>query len=200
MSSMQSKRSMGSDTVTLNKPPAELYFGGAADESSRLVLSYSEARRQRAEPAGRLVRYFAHYQLPAALRFAAEAAGDGRRLIVVGHSWGADAALRLARRHDGPILLIGADPVAKPAPPFTFWQDRPPAARFILHVDASAVAPDRSDYVKAAGYWTGGGVPRAFRKADAHIATRLNHWNFAGMMAARGEDGRSAEDWLDARL
>lgn len=175
-----------------------MYFGGAADESSRLVLGYSEARRRQFEPAGRLVRYFAHYQLPAALRFAAEAAGDGRALILIGHSWGADAALRLARRLDGPALLIGADPVAKPAPPFSFWQARPDAARFILHVDAIADAPDRSDRVKAVGYWTGGGVPRAYREADARIATRLNHWNFAGMMTAKGEDGKSAEDWLAA--
>lgn len=198
MSSMQSKRSMASATATPNKPPAELYFGGAADESSRLVLSYSEARRRTAEPAGRIVRYFAHYQLPAAARFADEAERDGRGLILIGHSWGADAALRLARRLARPALLIGADPVAKPAAALSFWQGRPSAARFILHVDAAAEAPDRSDYVKAAGYWTGGGVPRAYREADARISTRLNHWNFAGMMAAKGEDGRSAEDWLTA--
>lgn len=187
---------MASATAIRNKPPAELYFGGAADESSRLVLGYSDARRPIAEPSGRLVRYFAHYQLPAAARFAAEAERDGRALILIGHSWGADAALRLARRLERPALLIGADPVAKPAPPFAFWQDRPEAARFILHVDAAAEAPDRSDRVKAVGYWTGGGVPRAYRQADARIRTRLNHWNFAGMMTARGEDGRSAEDWL----
>ncbi|MFN4024212.1 MAG: hypothetical protein ACK4MQ_05235 [Hyphomonas sp.] len=189
---------MASATVTPNRPPAELYFGGAADESSRLVLGYCEARRRIAEPSGRLVRYFPHYQLPAAARFAAEAQGDGRPLILIGHSWGADAALRLARRLARPALLVGADPVAKPAPPFNFWQGRPDTARFILHVDAAAEAPDRSDRVKAVGYWTGGGVPRAYREADARISTRLNHWNFAGMMVARGEDGRSAEDWLAA--
>lgn len=189
---------MASDTAILNRPPAELFFGGAADEASRLVLGYADARRRTMDLQGRPVRYFAHYQLKAALRFAQDVSGAGHTLAVIGHSWGADTALRFARQVGRPVLLIGVDPVAKPALSLSFWQGRPEMARRILHVDAIAETPDRSDRVKAVGYWTGGGVPRVFRNADATIATRLNHWNFAGMMAARGKDGRSAEDWLAA--
>ncbi len=177
-------------------PPTEIYIGGAADESSRLVLGYADARRQLMEPQGRLVRYFPHYRTPEALALALHALEEGRRLALVGHSWGADGALRVARRLEGDVLLIGADPVAKPALPLSFWQSRPAAARIMVHVDAVATSRDRSDHVKAFGYLAGGGVHRAWRDADATIHTTLNHWNFAGMMTARNGNGKSAEDWL----
>ncbi|PKP81744.1 MAG: hypothetical protein CVT79_08265 [Alphaproteobacteria bacterium HGW-Alphaproteobacteria-18] len=187
---------MASATAIPNRPPAELYLGGAADESSRLVLSYAQARRQMMEPSGRVVRYFPHYRTMAALELARSVLADGHRLALIGHSWGADAALRVARQLEGDVVLIGADPVAKPAFPLSFLHGRPASARFVLHVDAVAAAPDRSDHVKAFGYLAGGGVHRAWREADLTIPTGLNHWNFAGMMCAKGPDGISAEDWL----
>ena len=194
---MRLKRCMASATATPNKPPAELYIGGAADESSRLVLSYAQTRRQLVEPAGRLVRYFPHYKALAAFEQARRALDDGRQLALIGHSWGADAALRVARRLEAGVVLIGADPVAKPSLPLSYWQRRPASAQFVVHVDAVAQAPDRSDRVKSFGYLAGGGIHRAWREADVTISTGLNHWNFAGMMAAAGADGKSAEDWLD---
>lgn len=187
---------MASATAIPNRPPAELYIGGAADEASRLVLGYSQLRHRLLEPKGWQVRYFPHYRIPEALDFARAMADEGRPLGLIGHSWGADGALRVARRLEGDVLLIGADPVAKPALPLALWQRRPEAVRILVHVDAVAEAPDRSDRVKTMGYLAGGGVHRAWREADHTIPTRLNHWNFAGMMAAKGPDGRSAEDWL----
>lgn len=187
---------MVSATAIPNRPPAELYIGGAADEASRLVMSYAQARRRLLEPRGWEIRYCPHYRIPQALDFARDMAGEGRPLALIGHSWGADAALRIARRLDREVLLIGADPVAKPALPPALWQARPAAAQIMVHVDAVAEARDRSDHVKTMGYLAGGGVHRAWREADHTILTRLNHWNFAGMMAAKGADGRSAEDWL----
>ncbi|MFN4185892.1 MAG: hypothetical protein ACK4M6_14025 [Hyphomonas sp.] len=187
---------MASATVTLNRPSAELYIGGAADERSRLVLSYASARRELMEPRGRVVRYFPHYRAMAALELARSVLADGHKLALIGHSWGADAALSVARRLEGEVVLIGADPVAKPALPLSYWQGRPASARFVLHVDAVATAPDRSDHVKTFGYLAGGGVHRAWREADMTIPTQLNHWNFAGMMRARAANGKSAEDWL----
>ena len=160
------------------------------------MLSYAEARRQLMERAGRVVRYFPHYKAVAALELARSVSADGQPLALIGHSWGADAALRVARRLEGDVFLIGADPVAKPSLPLSSWQGRPASARFVVHVDAVAAAPDRSDRVKSFGYLAGGGVHRAWREADVTIPTGLNHWNFAGMMAAKGPDGKSAEDWL----
>lgn len=189
---------MVSATAIPNRPPAELYIGGAADESSRLVLSYADKRRRLMEPRGRVIRYYPHYQSQAVYERARRVLEEARPLVLIGHSWGADAALRVARRLEGRVILIGADPVAKPALPFTYFQGRPAAAQFMLHVDAVAETPDRSDHVKRFGYLAGGGVHRAWREADRTILTRLNHWNFAGMMAARGADGMSAEDFLES--
>lgn len=187
---------MASATAIPNKPPTEIYIGGAADEASGLVLGYAEARRQFTAPQGRIVHYFPHYRAAAALRAARSALSEGRALALIGHSWGADSALRVAERLEGNLLLIGADPVAKPALPVVLWRHRPASARYMLHVDASAEARDRSDHVKTVGYLTGGGVHRAWREADRVILARLNHWNFSGMMSAPGDDGISAERLL----
>lgn len=194
---MQSKHCMASAIATRNKPPAEIYIGGAGDESSRLVFSYAEARRARIAVA-RLVYYLPHWKITAAANLVRELSEAGHPLALIGHSWGADTALRAARAIDRAAFVIGADPVAKPVTRLTARDGRPAGAGLVMHVDTAPQTYDRSDLVKAAGFLTGGGVPRAFRSADVRIETTLNHWNFRGMMQAAGTDGRSAEDWLEA--
>ena len=192
---MQSKPSMASAIAILSKLPAEIYIGGAGDESSRLVLSYAESRRERMR-ARRDVHYFPHWKVAHASRLAGELTSNGHALALIGHSWGADSVLQVARSAKADVFLVGADPVAKPVTRATARDARPAAAMRVLHVDANPPVYDRSDYVKAAGFLTGGGIPRAFRTADVRIVTQLNHWNFRGMMQAKGEDDQSAEDWL----
>ncbi len=192
---MRSKRSMASAIAIPSKLPAEIYIGGAGDESSRLVFSYAEARRD-ASRGKRQVHYLPHWKITAARQLVSELAGAGHPLALIGHSWGADTVLRAAGASGAETFIIGADPVAKPVSRITARDGRPASAAVVLHVDAEPPAYDRSDYVKAAGYLTGGGVPRAFRHADTRIAAVLNHWNFRGMMQAKGGDGQSAEDWL----
>jgi hypothetical protein len=174
-----------------------LFIGGAGDESSRLVFSYAEARREKLK-GRREVHYLPHWNVGGAKMRAQEILEAGHPLALVGHSWGADTVLRVASWVKAEVFVIGADPVAKPVTRFTARDGRPDSAALVLHVDADPPAYDRSDLVKAAGFLTGGGVPRAFKAADAVIATTLNHWNFAGMMKAKGPDGRTAEDWLAA--
>lgn len=187
---------MVSAIATRNRLPAEIFIGGAGDEHSRLVLSYAEARRERLR-AERDVHYLPHWKLMAAVRLAEALARDGHEVAVVGHSWGADTAVQALRRMtQASVFLIGADPVAKPLTRITARDGRPRAAQYVVHIDAAPQAYDRSDIVKAAGFLTGGGVPRTFSTADTRIATRLNHWNFSGMMKTAGEDARTAEDWL----
>ena len=192
---MQSKPSMASAIAIPSKLPAEIYIGGAGDESSRLVFSYAEARRD-AVRGKRQVHYLPHWQITAARQLVAELTGAGHPLALIGHSWGADTVLRAAGASDTEVFIVGADPVAKPVSRITARDGRPASAALVLHVDAEPPAYDRSDYVKAAGYLTGGGVPRAFRFADTRIDAVLNHWNFRGMMQTKGSDGLSAEDWL----
>lgn len=192
---MQSRHCTASAIAIQSKPPAEIYIGGAGDESSRLVFSYAEAR-QHAVRGRRQVHYLPHWEITAARQLAAGLAGAGHPLALIGHSWGADTVLRAAGACDAQVFVIGADPVAKPVTRMTARDGRPACARRVVHVDAEPATYDRSDYVKAAGFLAGGGVPRAFRLADTRIGTGLNHWNFRGMMQARGRDGQSAEDWL----
>jgi len=194
---MRSKPSMASAIATRSKIPAEVFIGGAGDESSRLVLSYAEARRDGLR-GKRDVHYLPHWKITAAQRLVCDLASAGHPLALIGHSWGADTALRAAGALDSLALMVGADPVAKPVTRIAARDGRPASAERVVHVDADPHTYDRSDYVKAAGFLTGGGVPRAFQSADARIETQLNHWNFAGMMKARGPDGLSAEDWLAA--
>lgn len=186
---------MASATAIPNRAPVEIYIGGAGDEHSRLVLSYAEARSTRMS-GKRRVHYVPHWKTTAATRLATELASDGHPLALIGHSWGADTALRTAHAITGKVFVIGVDPVAKPVSWLAARDVRPPSAGLIVHVDADPPAFDRSDYVKAVGFFAGGGVPNAFRMADARIDTALNHWNFRGMMQAKGSDGQTAEDWL----
>lgn len=194
---MPSKPSMASAIATPSRPPAELFIGGAGDESSRLVFSYAEARREKLN-GQRDVHYLPHWNVGGAKMRAREILEAGHPLVLIGHSWGADTVLRVASWLEADVFIIGADPVAKPVTRLTARDGRPASAAQVLHVDADPPAYDRSDYVKAAGLLAGGGVPRAFKSADARIATTLNHWNFAGMMKTKGADGRTAEDWLAA--
>lgn len=187
---------MVSVIATRNKLPTEIYIGGAGDESSCLVLSYAETRKQQVR-GKRDVRYLPHWQITVAQRLAVELAVEGRPLALIGHSWGADTVVRAAAALSGSAFMIGADPVAKPLTRMTARDGRPASAALVLHVDATPEAYDRSDYVKAAGFLSGGGIPRAFQAADSRIEANLNHWNFRGMMQTRGADGLSAEDWLE---
>lgn len=186
---------MVSAIATPNSLPAEIYIGGAGDESSRLVLSYAELRREKMR-GRREVHYLPHWKITAAGTLVRDLAGRGHEIALIGHSWGADTVLRAARAGRTDVFVMGVDPVAKPVSRITARDSRPGAAAFVVHVDANPAAYDRSDYVKAAGFLTGGGVPSAFRKADARIDTALNHWNFRGMMQTPGANGQTAEDWL----
>jgi hypothetical protein len=192
---MPSKPSTASAIAIRNKPPAEIYIGGAGDESSRLVLCYADWRRDKMG-AHRRVEYLPHWKITAAKTLAAELVAGGHPLALIGHSWGADTVLRAAHALTSPAFILGVDPVAKPVSRLTARDGRPAAAALVMHVDAVPGAYDRSDLVKAAGFMAGGGTPRAFRFADTRIDTALNHWNFTGMMRARGPDGLTAEDWL----
>lgn len=188
---------MASAIAIPSRPPAEIYIGGAGDEASRLVLSYAQARKALLAGA-RQIYYLPHWKARSAANLVTELAEAGHPIALIGHSWGADTALRAARATGTADLVIGADPVAKPVTRLTGHDGRPAGARLVMHVDAAPHAYDRSDLVKAAGFLAGAGLPRAFRSADVRIETALNHWNFRGMMQSAGSDGRSAEDWLDA--
>ena len=199
---MRSKPSMASGIVIPNRPEpsgrsvAEIYIGGAADGQSRIVASFVEARQRllldSGNRHGRTAAWFAHYDVDGATAHCMAALSRGDDIALVGHSWGSDAALRVAHQLNGTIgLLAGVDPVMRPGSAFSRTSRRPENAALIVHVDASPRRLDRSDIVKATGVVLGGGVADAYRRADIVIRTQLNHWAFADMMAAPGLDGVS---------
>lgn len=187
---------MASAIATTDKSLAEIYFGGAGDEASGLVMTYADRRYQLLAHTGRPVLYFAHYRFQAAYLAAKGLREAGHPIALIGHSWGSDAALRLAGALGAPVLLIAADPVAKPGSILALQHPRPDTGSLVLHVGADPHRPDTSDRVRQVGHWVSGGLARAWQEADIVIRTALNHWNFSGMMQARGTDGRTAEDWL----
>ena len=196
---------MASATVIPNRPEpsgrsvAEIYIGGAADGQSRIVASFVKARQRllldSGNRHGRTAAWFAHYDIDGTTAHCMAALSRGDDIALVGHSWGSDAALRVAHQLNGKIgLLAGVDPVMRPGSVFSRASRRPDNAALLVHVDASPRQLDRSDIVKATGIVLGGGVADAYRSADVTIRTELNHWAFADMMAAPGLDGVSLSE------
>ena len=202
---MRSKPSMASGIVIPNRPQpsgpgvAEIYIGGAADGQSRIVASFVTARQrlmyESGNRHGRTAAWFAHYDVDGATAHCLAALSRGDDIALVGHSWGSDAALRVAHQLNGRIgLLAGVDPVMRPGSVFSRASRRPTNAALVVHVDARPRRIDQSDIVKATGVVLGGGLADAYRSADVMIRTELNHWAFADMMAAPGLDGVSLNE------
>ena len=169
---MQSKPSMASGIVIPNRSEpsgrsvAEIYIGGAADGQSRIVASFVTARQrlllEGGNRHGRTAAWFAHYDVDGAAAHCMAAMSRGDDIALVGHSWGSDAALRVAHQLNGTIgLLAGVDPVMRPGSVFSRASRRPDNAALVVHVDASPRRLDRSDIVKATGVVLGGGVADA---------------------------------------
>ena len=113
---MRSKHSMASATAIPSRHSpdsrgvAEIYIGGAADGQSRIVASFAQARRRAImsshERRDRTADWFAHYDTDAAAAHCQTALTTGRELVLIGHSWGSDAALRVTHQLNGPVALL----------------------------------------------------------------------------------------------
>ena len=189
---------MASATATLNRHGVtEIYIGGAGDTRTRLVATFAETRqRMFAHNAHREAHYFPHYAPRRILKRARQALAAGHQLVIVGHSWGGDSALRVLRslRPELVELVVCVDPVPKSRlnPPST-----PRNARHIIHVDARPSRPNQSDSVKDFGQWIGGTLHRRLRSAHTRVIADLNHFAFAQMMVCPDEKGLSAIDHMD---
>ena len=189
---------MASATAILNRlGVTEIYIGGAGDTRTRLVATFAETRqRMFAHDAHRKAHYFPHYAPHRCLKCARQAVAAGRRLLIVGHSWGGDTALRVLRSLNPEFvdLLVCVDPVPKSRlnPPPT-----PRNARHIIHVDARPTRPNQSDSVKDLGQWIGGTLHRRLAIAHTQIVADLNHFAFAQMMASPDDNGLSAIDYIN---
>lgn len=183
--------------MTRKTPPrvATLYFGGAGDDSSGIVRHFHDHR----PPArGGLRRYFLHHQAYEARQYVRGLARGGAAIILVGHSWGADTAARIAARADVPIdLLIGVDPVAKLTSRLSRATARTSTTRQVITVDGGGDIHGWGDIVKNIGIVIGGGWPEVFDTPDIMIRARHRHDDFANMLASKGAAHPSALAYLE---
>lgn len=188
---MKSHHSAGASTPKV----VTLYFGGAGDDRSGIVRYFQETRPRK---PGCAHRYFLHYQAHEALDYVAPLAATGSAVILVGHSWGADTAARLAARMATPVdLLIGVDPVAKFASRLARATARRRDTRAVITVDGGHEINGWGDIVKTIGTVVGGGWPLVFDRPDVLIRARHRHDDFAHMLNAPGETHPSALAYLE---
>lgn len=174
---------------------ATLYFGGAGDDRSGIVRQFHDTRPQ----APRVLRrYFLHHQALEARRLLARLGPAGTAIILVGHSWGADTAARIARAARQPVhLLIGVDPVAKPFSRLGGQTARSPGTARVITVDGGGEINGWGDLVKSVGLAVGGGMPDVFEVPDLLIRALHRHDDFAPMLAAPGAAHPSALAYLE---
>jgi pimeloyl-ACP methyl ester carboxylesterase len=178
---------------------ALIFVGGAGD--NRLnggVRTYVERAFRLAFPQVPF-RRFEWFQGGSLARHV-QAQPDGARIRVLGHSWGADAAARLAARlgqAGRPLdLLVTIDPVSRRVDDTFLAQVRAGARRWFNVNATGGGGYHPSDTVA----WVGGAWnhrPRRF--ADLCVDAAVPHSYFGAMMGARGPDGRTlAEIAVDA--
>lgn len=176
----------------------DIYIGGGGDGKTEIVHDYEDNLRAQ---EGRTTAYFQHNQLDAAIAFANERIADGDTINIIGHSWGSDTAVQLARAIDGEggkvELLVGIDPVSKPGPDWFGGTDRPDNVDTVVTVQADGRNLGRNQIIEGFGELVGGGVPNAFNDADVNIEVDADHADFNGIYGAEGEDGLSARELVD---
>lgn len=148
-------------------------------------------------PPGRSA-YFSHLDDRALLR-AAMARPPGRKLVLVGHSWGGETAarvaVRLARAGRPVALLVTVDPVKRVLTRKFLEDVRAAAPNWVNILATGGDALERSNVIASiGGPW--GEKPRGL--ADAHIAAPFAHREFAALMGFRPAGGRSGWDWVRA--
>lgn len=174
--------------------PLVAFLGGAGDRLFQPCRSVFRRVEAMPEAAGCELLYAAHWQAGRVLdRIAARPAGAPVHLV--GHSWGGDAAARLAARLGAEgrqvALLLTIDPVARWIDPVFLARVRAGAR---VWVNARAVGGPHfhySDVVAAIG-GPYGEAPRRF--ADLHLDLPQPPAAFGAMLAARLPDGRSLLD------
>lgn len=174
--------------------PLLILIGGAGDDLHRKVGRVAERLRARPDAAGRELHYLQHYQKDAILALVL-AQPPGRSIRLVGHSWGGNAAARIAatlgdrgRRLD---LLVTIDPVAWGTGPELLARVKAGARRWINARARGAEGFDYSDWVAAIG-GPYGEAPRDF--ADHHVVLPHPHAAFGAMLDCPGPDGGSLLD------
>jgi hypothetical protein len=174
----------------------DIFIGGLGDYESGPVTDYKDALPS---TSGRTVAYFRQNQVKEAIAFANANLHNGQALNIIAHSWGADAAVRVAKGVDGKVdNLVGIDPVGKPFKKLIGkCGSRPENVANVVTVYGQPSRRDTSDTGETVGKVVGG-QPKAFKKqADITIRVDAHHTEFKNMLERKGPDGRSAKNIVD---
>jgi pimeloyl-ACP methyl ester carboxylesterase len=176
--------------------PLLIFIGGAGDGTLRKVGQVVDWLRARPDAARREVHYFLHWQKGVVLALIA-AQPPGRPIRLIGHSWGGNAAARVAAAlglRGRPVdLLVTIDPVTRGIGPAFLAQVKAGARHWINVRAGGAAAFDYSDLVAAIG-GPYGEAPRDH--ADQHLVLPHPHAAFAAMLQGRLPEGPSLLDLL----
>ena len=180
--------------------PVDVFIGGAGDFKTKLVKRYQEAFEARHKT--RSVFYFEHTQFGQA-QSTLDALPAGQDINLIGHSYGAAMAVRLAKNTDKIInTLIGVDPVNK-----LIVSKGPKVLKDVRRiVMVTATGTENRLYdgntIALVGRVFGGGVPKTFKHDTAlQIHAPFAHYNFEALMEYKDPQGISASRILleDAR-
>ena len=143
------------------------FLDGISGHAHAVALNYPQVLRELPTPHR---VFFRQHQEGAAVRHLVELfAARGQQVLLIGHSWGGDAAVNaVARRTDAPIALLGTlDPVSRKGPPAV----TPPSVRYWLNVYVdyrTASWCERSNIIaRIGGPWEA--VPAAHRNIPSQV-------------------------------
>lgn len=172
----------------------DVYLGGMSDKSTEQVRSFA---RGRGSEDGNPVVYFGHNDVDEASQYIQANLKKGEPLNIIGHSYGADAAVRVARKSGKPVTnLIAVDPVGKAFGAFRSRSSRKrPSNVKHIRVVVNSRPPgefDRGDLAEFVGKKVLGGAKLpVYREAnaDAFDTVEAHHGDFEAMMSNTPEDG-----------
>ncbi len=161
-----------------------IFVGGLLDGTTELAKGISNAIQNdaRASQAAVEVQYASHDE-PSRLRSWIRDAQPGTRIVVVGHSWGADTAAQTVARlgQEGRLvdLLVTIDPVGRGLSDDYLRRVRAGALEW---VNVNAAGGDRSNFTNQIAEAGGAYGSRPQRFASQHIDTPFAHGDFGPML------------------
>jgi pimeloyl-ACP methyl ester carboxylesterase len=175
----------------------DIFIGGGGDDLAWLSFGVVRAYAERyAAETGRPVIYSANARV-LGLAWRVRRLRPAAPLNIVGHSWGALDAYRLAvlveRARFSVDNLITLDPVGWP---FGRAPRGLPTAPW-LNVDCAPSRPDASDRMTNRWPWSRKPSGLPVERAAAKVVLDLNHWNVEAMMQLGGARERLDASWRD---
>ena len=171
-------------TAAPRRPSLVVFVGGLYDGAYRPVLDVFD-REKRNTPPNTQMEYVSH-DAPSRIRALIEGASPGTRIVVVGHSWGADTAAEVVGRlgqQGRPIdMLVTIDPVGNGLSR-DFMQRVRAGSREWINVNAVGGSPTETSNIIAGVGGEYGRLPQGF--ASQHFDAPYTHAQFGRMMELR---------------